>query len=82
MLNFLINDDVYLTKKLNADGCHLGQKDMNILKARKLIGKKIIGITCHNSIRLAKIAINNKADYLAFGAFNFQKQKKLNIKHQ
>ena len=38
---FLINDDVYLAKKLNSDGCHLGQKDMNISQARKLIGKKI-----------------------------------------
>ena len=47
-IKFLINDDVFLAKKLNADGCHLGQKDMNILKARRLIGKKIIGITCHN----------------------------------
>ena len=54
-VKFLINDDVYLVKKLNADGCHLGQKDMDILKARKLIGNKIIGITCHNSIRLAKM---------------------------
>ena len=59
-----------LSKKLNADGCHLGQKDMKISKARKIIKKKIIGITCHNSIKLAKQAIENKADYLAFGAFN------------
>ena len=76
-VKFLINDDVYLAKKLNADGCHLGQKDMNILKARKLIGKKIIGITCHNSIRLAKIAIMNKPSYLAFGAFNSSRTKKI-----
>ena len=76
-VKFLINDDVYLTKKLNADGCHLGQNDMNILEARKLIGKKIIGITCHNSIQLAKTAIKNKADYLAFGAFNSSKTKKV-----
>ena len=68
-VKFLINDDVYLAKKLNADGCHLGQKDMNILKARKIIGNKIIGVTCHNSIELAKVALENKASYLAFGAF-------------
>ena len=48
---------------------------MSISKARKLIGNKIIGITCHNSIRLAKNAIKNKADYLAFGAFNSSKTK-------
>ena len=79
-VKFLINDDVYLAKKLNADGCHLGQKDMNILDARKIIGKKIIGITCHNSIKLAKIAINFKTDYLAFGAFNSSKTKKVKYK--
>ena len=79
-VKFLINDDVYLTKKLNADGCHLGQKDMNIMKARMLIGDKIIGITCHNSLRLAKIAIKSKADYLAFGAFNSSKTK--NVKYK
>ncbi len=77
---FLINDDVLLAKKLNTDGCHLGQKDMKIIKARKIIKKKIIGITCHNSIRLAKSAIKNKADYLAFGAFNFSKTKRTRYK--
>ena len=72
---FLVNDDVLLAKKLNCDGCHLGQKDMKIFKARKIIKKKIIGITCHNSIKLAKQAIENKANYLAFGAFNESKTK-------
>ena len=79
-VKFLINDDVYLSKKLNADGCHLGQSDMKIKEARKLIGKKIIGITCHNSIKLAKYAIKNKADYLAFGAFNSSETKKVKYK--
>ena len=79
-VKFLINDDVYLAKKLDADGCHLGQKDMNIIRARKLIGKKIIGITCHNSIKLAKIALENKANYIAFGAFNLSKTKKTKYK--
>ena len=79
-VKFLVNDDVYLAKKLSADGCHLGQKDMNILDARKLIGNKIIGITCHNSIKLAKVAIKNNADYLAFGAFNLSKTKKVKYK--
>ena len=79
-VKFLINDDVYLAKKLNADGCHLGQNDMNIHKARELIGNKIIGITCHNSIKLAKVALENKADYLAFGAFYSTKTKKTKYK--
>ena len=44
-VKFLINDDVYLTKKLDADGCHLGQKDMNILDARKIIGNNTTTIS-------------------------------------
>ena len=68
-VNFLINDDPLIAKKLNADGCHLGQKDMSLVKARKILKNKIIGVTCHNSIDLAKRAIKGGADYLAFGAF-------------
>ncbi len=79
-VKFLINDDVYLAKRLDSDGCHLGQKDMNIIDARKIIGNKIIGITCHNSIKLAKNAIKNKANYLAFGAFYYSKTKKIKYK--
>ena len=75
-VKFLVNDDPALAKKLNADGCHLGQKDIDIIKARKIIGNKIIGITCHNSIKLAKTAIKNKVEYLAFGAFFSSKTKK------
>ena len=75
-VKFIINDDPLLALKLDADGCHLGQKDMNINIAKKILGKKIIGITCHNSINLAKKAIKAKADYIAFGAFNQSKTKK------
>ena len=77
---FLVNDDPILSKKLNADGCHLGQKDMDIKNARKIIGNKIIGVTCHNSIRLAKIAIKEKANYIAFGAFFSTTTKKVKFK--
>ena len=79
-VKFIINDDPLLALKLDADGCHLGQKDMNIKTAKKILGKKIIGITCHNSMNLAKKAIKAKADYIAFGAFNRSKTKK--TKHQ
>ncbi len=79
-VKLLINDDPILARKINADGCHLGQNDMNIKDARKLLKKKIIGITCHNSLKLAKIAIKNRADYLAFGAFYFSNTKKIKFK--
>ena len=75
-VKFIINDNPFLAKNLNADGCHLGQNDMDISKARIILKNKIIGITCHNSIKLAKDAINNNADYLAFGAFFISKTKK------
>ena len=74
-VKFLINDNPLLAKKLNADGCHLGQRDMSLAKARKILKNKIIGITCHNSILLAKKAIDAGADYLAFGAFYASKTK-------
>ena len=79
-VKFLVNDDPRLAKKLDADGCHLGQEDMNIVNARKILKKKIIGITCHNSLDLAKKAIKNSADYLAFGAFYSSNTKKIKYK--
>ncbi len=79
-VKFLINDDPKLAKKVNADGCHIGQKDMNIVRARRLLKKKIIGVTCHNSLRLAKKAYKNNADYIAFGAFNSTKTKKVKFR--
>ena len=79
-VKFLVNDDPILSKKLNADGCHLGQKDMSLTEARKIVGNKIIGVTCHNSINLAKAAIKRKADYIAFGSFFSTKTKKVKYK--
>ena len=79
-VKFLVNDDPLLAKKLHADGCHLGQKDTEINEARKIIGNKIIGVTCHNSIKLAKTAIKKKASYIAFGAFFSTKTKKVKFK--
>ena len=78
-VKLLINDDPYLALKINADGCHLGQNDMDIIDAKKILKKKIIGITCHNSIKLAKKAFLNKANYIAIGAFNKSKTKR--VKH-
>ena len=74
-VKFIINDDPLLALKVNADGCHLGQKDMAINEAKKILKNKIIGITCHNSIKLAKKAAINKASYIAIGAFNKSKTK-------
>ncbi len=74
-VNFLINDSFEVAKKINADGCHLGQMDGSIKDANKVLKNKIIGITCHNSKSLAKKAIKNKASYVAFGSFNKSRLK-------
>ena len=74
-VKFIVNDDPFLAKKVMADGCHLGQKDMDYREAKKILGKKIIGVTCHNSKKLIKKAIKNKANYIALGAFFSTKTK-------
>ena len=79
-MKFIINDSPLIAKKVGADGCHLGQTDMNIEEARKIIRNKIIGVTCHNSIKFARKAIKNKADYIAIGAFNRSKTKRTKYK--
>ena len=62
---------------VNADGCHIGQKDINLTNARKILGKnKIIGVTCHNSKRLARQAKKHGANYAAFGSFFKSSTKK------
>ena len=76
-VKLIINDNPYLATKVNADGCHLGQNDMDISKARKILKNKIIGVTCHNSIKLAKYASSNGANYIAVGAFYKTRTKKV-----
>ncbi len=79
-VKFIINDDPILAKKINADGCHIGQSDMNISLARKILKGHILGITCHNSKKLIKKAIKNKANYIALGAFFPTKTKRSKYK--
>ena len=68
-VKFIINDDSKLAQKVNADGCHLGQFDNTLSLARKDIKEKTIGVTCHNSKKLALKAFEDNADYIAFGSF-------------
>ena len=77
-VKLIVNDDPNLAKEISADGCHLGQSDMNIQRARKILRKKIIGITCHNSKKLIKQAVKDGANYIAIGAFFKSKTKKVN----
>jgi len=66
---FIINDDINLAQKINADGVHLGTDDDSILTARQQLGDDaVIGVSCYNDIKLAKTAQNKGANYVAFGA--------------
>ncbi len=74
-VKFIINDNCKLTMQAKADGCHMGQKDGSFKIARKKLKNKILGVTCHNSKLLARIALKHKPEYLAFGSFNKSKLK-------
>jgi len=69
-VKLIINDFPMLAKKINADGCHLGQSDGSVKNTRNLLKKnKIIGITCHGSKKLILNAIKEKPNYIALGSF-------------
>jgi thiamine-phosphate pyrophosphorylase len=64
---FIVNDDLDLAVAIGADGVHLGQDDLSLQKARKILGAdKIIGISCH-SLRQALRAQIAGADYIGVG---------------
>ena len=72
---FVVNDDVFLAKKIDADGAHIGQGDMPLEKAREILGEeKIIGVSAQN-VDQAILAQRLGADYLGVGAI-FQTQSK------
>ena len=80
-VKFLINDKPVVAKIVGADGCHIGQNDMDFITTRKILGKnKIIGITCHNSKKFALKAKKEGANYLAFGSFFKSSTKKTALK--
>ena len=65
----IINDDIELCSILDADGVHLGENDVNLEKARFILGpEKIVGVSCYNSIDRVKISQDKGATYVALGA--------------
>lgn len=72
---FIVNDDVELAKTIDADGVHLGQEDMNIVEARKILGNnKIIGLSTHN-YKEAMNAKKQDIDYINIGPVNITNTK-------
>ena len=65
---FIVNDNVELAKKIDADGVHVGQEDMNACKVRELLGpNKILGVSAQ-TVEEAILAEKQGADYLGVGA--------------
>jgi thiamine-phosphate pyrophosphorylase len=78
-VKLIINDDAKIAKKVNADGCHIGQSDGSIYDVKKSLKNKIIGVTCHGSKKLIKSTLKKKISYIALGSF-YKSQLKPNAK--
>lgn len=74
-MTFVVNDRCDLALALEADGVHLGQADLPLLLARKVVGQKmLIGVSTHNSEQV-RLATEEGADYLGFGPIFSTKTK-------
>lgn len=72
----IINDDIELAASVEADGVHVGQGDASVVKARARLGEyAIIGVSCEGSMGLAQKAVDDGANYIAFGRFFTSKTK-------
>jgi thiamine-phosphate pyrophosphorylase len=64
---FIVNDRCDLALAVEADGIHLGQTDLPVCLARRVVGNKMcIGLSTHNSEQVRR-ATEDGADYLGFG---------------
>jgi thiamine-phosphate pyrophosphorylase len=64
---FLLNDHPELVGPSGADGVHVGQDDQSVAEARRLIGPdKLIGLSTHSPAQ-ARLAFDQKPDYIGFG---------------
>ncbi len=68
LIPFIINDNVSVAVLCDADGVHIGQGDLNVIEARRMLGEdKIIGVSVQTA-QQAITAEKNGADYLGVGA--------------
>ena len=74
---FIIDDHVYLTRKLKADGVHLGKNDMPVAEARKILGDSyIIGSTVNSFQDILSVIETSTPDYFGCGPFRYTSTKK------
>jgi thiamine-phosphate pyrophosphorylase len=75
----IINDRVMIAKKIEADGVHVGEEDLSVTEARKILGSnKIIGRTTRN-IEQAKSAQDEGADYIGLGPVFYTDSKEIGM---
>lgn len=73
---FIINDNPYIAKEVRADGVHLGDEDLSLDVARRVLDRDaIIGVSCYDDIEMAKNKARLGVDYISFGAFHKSKTK-------
>jgi thiamine-phosphate pyrophosphorylase len=65
-VTFIVNDHIDIAMEVDADGIHLGQDDLSLMEARKIVGSKIIGISTH-ALQEALLAERQGADYIGVG---------------
>ena len=66
---FIVNDDWQLALAIGADGVHIGRDDADLQAVRDAVGPDmIVGTSCYNDIELARTALAQGADYVAYGA--------------
>ncbi|MFC5704117.1 thiamine phosphate synthase [Cohnella faecalis] len=65
-VTFIVNDHIDIAMEVDADGIHLGQGDLPLPEARKIVGGKIIGISTH-ALQEALLAESQGADYIGVG---------------
>ena len=66
---FILNDRPDLAIRSGCDGAHIGADDMDVARARMLLGDLQLGVSCYDSRDAAMVAGELGADYVAYGAF-------------
>ena len=64
----IVNDDIALALEVGAQGAHLGREDGDLVEARRRLPGRLLGASCYNDLALARRAVTQGADYVAFGS--------------
>lgn len=73
-VTFIVNDHIDVALAVDADGVHLGQDDLPLPEARRIVGNKIIGVSTH-AMEEARLAEKEGADYIGAGPVFATKSK-------